>query len=368
MLPRSSSKHYRNLQRLKAVVVLSARRAWRRMEPGGNWSEQYREDVGPKLTALVIAAQVAATRESDTYIAEVLNELNFGPATQPGLVLPQAFAGWAGDGRPVATLLEQSVVRAGRAYNAARADTPEAVLSRTPLESAAEDALAEAERWMEGIVETILADTARAAEEAAMAPREWVEGYVRMLQPPSCSRCAILAGRFYLWNDGFERHPRCDCIHIPAQEADYNDLRVNPDRYFASLPTAAELNAQHPDLTVKMRREGGLYSQEDIFTEAGAKAIRDGADISQVINARRGVTTAAINQRGWIPKGRMIRTEAFGRGIFTTTEGVTKRGRGRKSMGSGRPFRLMPESIYEIAGGDRAEAIRLLKLYGFIVP
>jgi len=315
------------------------------MEPGRNWQEQYREDVGPKIAALVIAAQIAMTREADTYVADVLNELDFGPTAEPGVLVPNALAGWAGDGRPVSTLLEGSIVRAGRSL-AARQESPEAVLSRTgPSEDQIQQALDDGAAWMEMVVETILADTTRAAEEAAIAPREWVEGYVRMLNPPSCSRCVVLAGRFYLYNDGFERHPRCDCVHIPASEADYKDLRVNPSLYFDSLSPA---------------------EQDKAFTKAGAEAIRDGADISQVVNARRGMHTAAINQRGWIPKGRMVRADVFGRGVFVTTEGVTKRGRGRKAMGAGRPFRLMPESIYEIAGGDRAEAIRLLKLYGFI--
>lgn len=345
MLPRSASSHYRNLQRLKVVVLASARRAWGRMETGRNWREQYREDVGPKIAALVIAAQIATTRETDIYVADVLNELDLGPAVEPGLLVPNALAGWAGDGRPVSTLLEGAVVRAGQSL-ASQQETPEAVLSRTgPSDDQIQQALDDGAAWMEMVVESILADTARAAEEAAIAPREWVEGWVRMLNPPSCSRCVVLAGKFYLWNEGFQRHPRCDCVHIPASEADYDDLSVNPDRYFRGLSPA---------------------EQDKTFTKAGAQAIRDGADIGQVVNARRGMTTAAQNQRGWIPKGRMIRTDIYGRGVFTTTEGVTKRGRGRKAMGTGRPFRLMPESIYEIAGGDRAEAIRLLRLYGFI--
>lgn len=346
--PLSASRHHRRLQRLQAVTIAALRRAWRRMEPTRNWQDQYREDAGPKMVAVVVAAQIAATREADTYIADVLNELDFGPPTTPGVVLPRAFAGWAGDGRPVDTLLDGVLVRAGHSLTAQQA-TPEAVV-RHPITPPAEQvakALEDAEKWMEMVAETILADTTRAAEAAAIAPREWVEGYVRMLNPPSCSRCTILAGQFYLWNAGFDRHPRCDCVHIPTSEADYNDLRVNPDLYFRSLSPA---------------------EQDKAFTIAGAEAIRDGADISQVVNARRGMRTAAINQRGWIPKGRMVRTDAFGRGVFTTTEGVTKRGAGRRAMGPGRPFRLMPESIYEIADGDRAEAIRLLRLYGFILP
>lgn len=328
MLPVAARNHYQRLQRLQAVVVASARRAWRRMEPTGNWGEQYRRDVGPKLTALLVASQVAAATQADAYMAEVLNELDFGPPATPGVLNPRAFGGWAGDGRSVTTLMEGAVVRAAKA---------------AATDVTAEQALAEAEAWIDMVAQTLISDATRAAEAAALAPREWVEGYVRMLNPPSCSRCVILAGKFYLYNEGFERHERCDCVHIPAQEADYTDLRVNPDRYFQSL-TESE--------------------QDRIFTNAGAQAIRDGADIGQVVNARRGMRTAQQNPRGWIPKGRLQRTDVFGRGVFITTEGVTRRGGARKAMG-GRPVRLMPESIYEIAT-DRADAIRLLGLYGYI--
>ena len=41
-----------------------------------------------------------------------------------------------------------------------------------------------------------------------------------------------------------------------------------------------------------------------------------------------------------------------------TTEGTGRRQR--------KPVRLMPESIYEIANGDRTEAIRLLRFHGYI--
>lgn len=347
MLPTASRNYYQRLQRLQAVVLLSVRRAWRRMEAGGNWEEQYRDDVGPKLLALMLAAQIAATRESDNYVAEVLNELDLGPRTEPGVLVPGGIAGWAGDGRQVSTLLEGAVVQAGQSYNEQRAAAIAAASSFTTTAAPSpEQALADAEQWLAMVTQTLISDTARAAEAAAIGPREWVDGYVRMLNPPSCSRCAILAGRFYRWNTGFKRHPLCDCVHIPAAEADYGDLRVNPDRYFNSLT----------------REE-----QNKAFTNAGAQAIRDGGDISQVVNARRGMNTAQQNVAGWIPKGRLVRREVFGRGVFITTEGVTKRGLGRKAMGTGRPVRLMPESIYEIAAGDRAEAIRLLKLYGFIL-
>lgn len=342
MLPPAARSHHQRIQLLQAVTLLALRRSWRQMRATGPWSEQYREDVGPKLVALVVAAQMSATRESDAYMAEVLAELDLVPGARPGVIRASAFAGYAGDGREVAGLLEQSVVHAGMRFNRARRDGSSRVFDAA---AAAQEALDDTELWLEMVAQTILADTVRSAESAAMSSYGDVDGYVRMLNPPSCSRCAILAGRFYRWNAGFPRHPRCDCIHIPAREADFGDLRVNPGRYFDSL-SAAE--------------------QDRIFTTAGAQAIRDGADIGQVVNARRGMRTAAQNQRGWIPRGRLTRTDAFGRSVFVTTEGVTKRGRGRAAMGAGRPVRLMPESIYELAAGDRAEAVRLLKLYGYL--
>lgn len=314
--PTSATRHYRRLQRLQAITLTAVRRAWSRMDAGGNWEQQYERDVGPRISAVVVAAQIAATRESDAYVADVLNELDFGPPTQPGVVNPRSLAGVTGDGRPVASLLASSV---GRARN---------VSAKTASPDADAIGLQSAQDFMDMIVGTILADCARAAEDVAMAQRPWVDGWVRMINPPCCSRCALLSGKFYLFSSGFERHPNCDCYHVPAPKdgAALNRLiAVNsPDRYFDSL-TEAE--------------------QNKIFTEAGAEAIREGADISQVVNARRGMQTAQV----------------FGKKTLITTTGTTKRGRGNKT-----PVRLMPESILKIAGDDHDEVIRLLKLHGYI--
>src|SRR5690606_41194169 len=74
------------------------------------------------------------------------------------------------------------------------------------------------------IVSGMVADSGRMAATAGNATH-FTGGYVRMLNPPSCSRCAILAGRWFRWNDGFLRHPRCDCVHIPAK--DRKSTRLN---------------------------------------------------------------------------------------------------------------------------------------------
>ncbi len=98
--------------------------------------------------------------------------------------------------------------------------------------------------------------------------------------------------------------------------------------------------------------------QDRIFTKAGAQAIRDGADMSRVVNARRGMETAARAQGG--TGGRLTTRDVFGRQLATTTEAVTKRGINRQ-------IRLMPEEVYRIAGDNRDEALRLLRVHGYLI-
>jgi len=365
-IPRSSADYYRGQQRILALLLAAVRQTWRRMSPTERWSEQYDEDgIGAQLTMLVGAAQVAAAREADAYIAAVVNELGLTQSATTGVLAPAAFAGVAGDGRSAETLLALAVQVAGRSFNTRRAASPAAEPLERPewasevvweslereriarleadiarnLETAAEAALAEAGRWIDQAAATMVIDAARAAEAAAAATVPEVTGYTRMLNPPSCSRCVILAGKFYRWNAGFARHPLCDCRHIPTNESIAGDLAVNPDAYFASLSPA---------------------EQDRAFTKAGAEAIRLGADINQVVNARRGMETAQV----------------YGRDVLITREGVTRFGqygrarggfekqRGRRYQAS-QHVRLMPESILQHADG-RDDALRLLKLHGYI--
>lgn len=340
--PRSAVEHYRSLQRLQSLSILTVRRIWQRMSVDGNWSEQYRGDIGKQLLVPVLAAQVAATRQSDSYVAAVLAELDVDSQAVSGIVPATALAGYAGDGRPADTLLAQAVPVAGRAFTAAAQPSEDAAefVGAVPVNKtlAAQQALATAGRWLEMVTQTLIADTARAAESVAMVANPRATGYVRMLNPPSCSRCAILAGRWYRWSAGFERHPLCDCIHIPAREALHHDLRLDPEAYFESLTPA---------------------QQDRFFTKAGAQAIRDGADLNQVVNARRGMTTASQLLGRGATRERLLTTEG------TTARGAYGRSAASRTAGA-RRVRLMPEAIYELSGDDRDEAIRLLRLYGYI--
>jgi hypothetical protein len=68
------------------------------------------------------------------------------------------------------------------------------------------------------LVASLVQDAGRAAESVAVAVRPKVV-FVRYLTLPSCSRCAVLAGRVYRYSQGFLRHPNCDCVMLPTTVA-----------------------------------------------------------------------------------------------------------------------------------------------------
>lgn len=197
----------------------------------------------------------------------------------------------------------------------------------------------------QSIVKTGLNDTARASVQTGMQARPEVRWYVRMLKGKSCARCAILAGRKYRSVVAFRRHKRCDCVHIPAAEA-ADDWTVDPERYFNSI-TAEE--------------------QDERFGVAGAKAIRLGADMSQVVNAEKGVSVVT----------------AYGVDVLRTLEGTTKRGIAGQRLGAegfakqpnnrysyAMTPRLMPEEIFlqaERLGWDREEILRQLRRFAYVL-
>lgn len=232
--------------------------------------------------------QYMMATDASVAVSEAMAEqgISIAPVAQVGTA---ALVGAASDGRSLVTLFDQATT-----------------------------ALA-----FQQIVVTQLHDVARTAASMGVTARPGA-GYVRMVGPRACSRCAILAGRFYRWNAGFLRHPQCGCENVPTTDDRADELISDPYEYFNSLAAAA---------------------QDRVFTKAGAQAIRDGADISQVVNARRGMTP---------------------NGLFTT-EGTTKRGNAAGLL-KPRQRRMTPELIYRQAGGNRDRALELLQQHGYLLP
>jgi len=253
-----------------------------------------------QLLLILTAAQTRAAADGATYVPAVLAELGV-TAEAEGLVQAASLAGVASSGWPLADVLYEVVIDA------------KTRVGDVGLSGAR--ALQAARSLLDGIVLTQVADAGRVAAGVAITARPKIAGFVRMLNPPSCSRCVVLAGRWYRWDAGFARHPLCDCIGVPSAEDDPDDARTDPRAYFASLSSA---------------------QQDAAFTRAGAQAIRDGADISRVVNSRSGIYTAG---------GRSL----------------TYTGKAHRHGG----VRLMPEQVYRDA--DRADAIRLLKRFGYLL-
>ncbi len=249
----------------------------------------------PRALAALAAAQYLAASAADGYTGGVLGDVDTA-----GRVRPEGFAGVASDGRPLGTLLQQPAITT--LTQIGRGVEPAAALRMGGF-------------VLDMITRTQVADAGRVATGAAIAARPQATGYVRLVVGKTCARCLILAGRRYGWNAGFKRHPRCDCRHVPVAEDVPGDVATDPRAAFNALSTA---------------------EQDKLLGKAGAQAVREGADMARVVNARRGIQTAA--------DGRLYTTEAAGR----------------------RP-RLMPEQIYREAGTDRAEAVRLLRLHGYLI-
>lgn len=311
----STAREYAEAQRRiarRAVARISV--LWRQVgadfDPG--WLR-----IAPLLLSEVQQAQTQSANGALAYIPAVLDETGQHRAvTAFAEVDSRPLIGVAGDGRPLDSLLYGAVTHA-RQRVATGAGTGEALRSGG--------------LWLTQAVTTVLADTGRQGESLGMGVRP-VGGYVRMLNPPSCSRCVILAGKWYRKNAGFQRHPRCDCRHIPAAESMAGDLRVDGFDYVDSLSAA---------------------DQDRLLGRAGAEAWRAGGDLNQIVNARRGMYTA---QPGTLR-------------VLATTEGTTRRGWAASRLatpaGGQRP-RLMPESIAQIAK-DRDDHLRLLRANGYIL-
>jgi hypothetical protein len=139
--------------------------------------------IAAQVTMLTAAGQLATAGRGVEYVLDVLPE-------PVATVNPRAFAGVAPDGRALDTLLYSSVVHAREKF------------------SKVADQLESGRKWLGMLVHTAVADAGRSAAGAQIAATPDA-GWMRMVSPPCCQRCAVLAGKEFKWNAGFERHPRC---------------------------------------------------------------------------------------------------------------------------------------------------------------
>jgi hypothetical protein len=289
MIPQAATDQYRTQQAIAGTTASSVAKLWRRL--GADFSTDW-VTIYPQVLRTVQAGRSASVRAAVPYTPTVLKETAVR-APGVGVLVPARFVRDAPDGRDMGTLLSQSVIV-----------TKSAIADGATVAGA----LLTGGTWLTGTTLTVLGDTRRQVYHADIIQRRGL-GYSRMLNPPSCSRCVVLAGKWYAWNAGFLRHPRCDCIHIPSPESLAEDYATDPTEYFNSLTPA---------------------QQDKAFTKNGARAIRDGADVSRVVN---------VNQRGL--------------------------GTAKAARRYGTPSRMTVDDIYKQAG-TRANAVRMLQQEGYV--
>ena len=318
MIPRPAVDHYRRMQRLQIASGQLAGRAWRTVDPD-RISETWANAI-PELSDSVSSVQVRAATLGSSYTANTLAAQ--GLYTAPDVwVNPAAFGGWSSRGAPLESAL----------YSVA--PQVKQLLGRG---HSLESAMRSGERMAHMLARTQVADAGRTAAGVDTFARRGVL-YTRMLNPPSCSRCAILAGRLYRNNEGFLRHPNCDCVHVATSTsaAEREGLVSDPYEYFESLSEA---------------------EQDRIYTKAGAQAIRDGGDMFQVVNSRRGMKYAGESSDG-TRRGQRVRVG--------TSEGTSRRGHFYSISGGSK--RLTPDDIYR-RNLPRDQTLELLRNQGYVLP
>ena len=327
-LPEAASRYAVEQRYEIGAAVHAVSRLWRGMRD--DFDSSYAR-VEPALLVVLFTAQERVADGALAYVPDVLGDAPAPLYESAG----SRFVGVAGDGLPVASMAYGAVVQAKIAV-------------AQGLEVA--EALARGGRHLTLSAGTMLSDTGRAAEKVSGGAHR-VKMWTRMLNPPSCGRCVILAGKTSRQSEAFDRHPGCDCRNVPASEDTGDDARTDPKAYLDGLSEAEQ--------------------DKVLGSAANGQAFRDGADMNQLINAYR-------------RKGAVRAAQVNGRGIKYTREGTTRRGHAYWQMSQAQYVReqsvfrdgtkyyrlkaprLMPETIYSTAK-DPADAKRLLTLYGWIV-
>jgi hypothetical protein len=317
---RTARAHYAAQKAVVAQTLEQVDDLWTRMsvdDIAGSW-----EKIRPAVVQVASAGQARAASGAPLLIDRVLaaDGLDSDPLD---VVSPLAFAGWTADGLNLGTAVDSTPISAR--VGLARGATPAR-------------ALESAHKRLDRLVGSEVHDAGKGAVEAAMRLEPQIVGWERYVNTPCCSRCAILAGRFYKVSDGFERHPGCRCCHRPMTQAGKD---AGPE--------------QDPrDLFYEMTDE----QQNAAFTPEGARAIRDGADISQVVNSR------------WQGGVRGKSAGMSRPGDPYTTAGTGRRSAyGRQERAAGRRVprrRLSPQGVALQAGDDTVLYRRLLRENGYL--
>lgn len=279
---------HREVEARTRAARIMALRSWSRLPRSGDWLAAWATEL-QTVVPVVAAAQWSVARAADERTVRSLQSAGWRGETINRLD-PLSLVGWMEpDSLPYIVPL----------YLALRSAP---VAAATATTGAASTRLAAGSKMLDSLVQSAVSHAGRMAVQVGAHGRTKTK--LAFFEPGSCcQRCAVLVGKTAGMHENFKRHPRCD-----GQVVEYPEAGRNP------VPPLDE--ADVTDLTIAQR-----------------KAIADGADMNQVINAQR---------RGGLSADRM-----------TTSVG------GRN--------RLSPRGIYALAGDDREEARRLLVEHRYLL-
>jgi hypothetical protein len=293
-------RHYRRAASITRRVTEAMLEAWRLTGPAG-----FRDEL-PRMSTLLATGQLAQVLESSQYLEQVAAAQGLGPSAS--VLRPSGLVGRTAAGADLAEVLELPSIRVSALVTSG-------VDGKTAADSGA--------AMLTRIVSNEVTQAGNNATQIGMAGHPGFRGYIRMMKPPSCSRCAVMAGSWWEWNEGFPRHPGCDCIHVPAAD--------QADAMNGKPPWSANLRATDPKSYFESLSKA---DQDRYFGKTQADAIRGGANVTRTVNAN---TRAA--------------------GLRRFDSGGTPAGP-----------RLTPKQVFEQAGDDRDAAVQLLTDNGYLTP
>ncbi|WP_242883986.1 hypothetical protein [Actinomadura litoris] len=225
-------------------------------------------DLAPAAAALLADAQASAALVALAYLGEHAEACGAAPAPGPYLS-PRAVVGHTSAGYDLAAVLGQLVGLARRRLAAGQA--PDAAWRATAPR-------------LTRIVRTEVADAHREYLSGALCLDDRIIAYQRLVMPPACGRCLILAGQRYTFSAGFKRHPGCaGCTHVPIYH----------------VPGRGEVGGTPADHTPR-----GLFGQMTPAQQLAAlngdpdavAAVRDGVDMFAVVNGQRPAKSIKIRR------------------------------------------------------------------------
>lgn len=286
------------LARSRAAATMVGRE-WRTIRAGGDWAAQWQLKL-TNLSRLVVAAQIGAAAAGAASVDDDLYRSGY-PEKALAEVDPAGFGGWAEHPTSGAVLTIPALLYP-------------AVITARATPGTATQKLAAGGRVAQTMAHWAVSEAGRNAAMVGATGRARTS--LMFVDPaPMCQRCAVLVGKLFKpGTRSFTRHPGCDGRLVAVSDRDKPSV---------------------PPLDVSDIKD---------LTRDQLRAINDGANINQVINAKTAVRITRDGETKSVLRANGTRTMYGARGMERWT----------------------PKAIYAKAGDDQDMAIQLLRKHKYM--